>query len=123
MSLIRSRDTTPELVVRRMVHSMGYRYRLHVSSLPGKPDLVFPRLRRIIDVRGCFWHQHEGCIDSHIPKTRQGYWRPKLMGNCQRDAVNGRRLKELGWRVCVVWECEVCQRKRLARRLARFLGR
>ena len=101
---------------------MGYRYRLHVSDLPGKPDLVFPRLRRITEVQGCFWHQHPGCIDAHIPKTRQEYWEPKLSRNRQRDAINRRALSRLGWRVLVVWECEIKDTLRLARRLARFLG-
>lgn len=121
MSRIRSRDTSPEMAIRRMVHGMGYRYRLHVAGLPGKPDLVFPRLRKIIDIRGCFWHQHSGCIDSHVPKTRVEYWAPKLERNCRRDEENARKLKELGWRVYVVWECETKAMKHLGKRLARFL--
>jgi len=123
MRQIQAKNTSPELVVRRLVHSMGYRYRLHVASLPGKPDLVFPRLRRIIEVRGCFWHQHPGCIDSHIPKSRRGYWRPKLQGNTQRDANNTAKLRRLGWRVLVVWgcECEATNPRPLAGRLKRFL--
>jgi DNA mismatch endonuclease (patch repair protein) len=122
MSRIRSGDTSPELIVRRLVHGMGYRYRLHVAALPGKPDLVFPRLNRVIEVRGCFWHQHPGCIDSHIPKTRIEYWRPKLQRNQLRDADNGRKLRKLGWRLFVVWECETTDTGRLAKRLERFLG-
>jgi DNA mismatch endonuclease (patch repair protein) len=122
MSRIRSRDTSPELAVRRLVHRMGFRFRLHVPALPGKPDLVFPRLQRIIDVRGCFWHGHPGCIDSHIPRTRLEYWRPKLERNRRRDEENRRTLRRLGWRVCVVWECEVKNVKKLSRRLGRFLG-
>jgi len=122
MRRIRSRDTGPEMVVRRMVHGMGYRYRLHVGSLPGKPDLVFPRLRRIIDVRGCFWHQHGRCADSHIPKTRLEYWAPKLERNRERDRQNAKELRALGWRVCVVWECQTKDAGPLSRRLANFLG-
>jgi len=124
MRLIRAKDTTPEVTVRRIVHGMGYRYRLHVAKLPGKPDLVFARLRRIVDVRGCFWHQHPGCIDSHIPKSRRTYWRPKLRGNVRRDALHGDALKRLGWRVLVVWacECEDANLKALKKRLKRFLG-
>ena len=122
MSRIRSRDTSPEMSVRRLVHGMGFRYRLHVSSLPGKPDLVFPRLNRIIEVRGCFWHQHIGCIDSHVPKTRREYWRPKLKGNQRRDEENVRQLRRLGWRVCIVWECETNNVQKLQKRLARFLA-
>jgi len=122
MSRIRSRDTSPEMVVRRLVHRMGYRYRLHVSKLPGKPDIVLPRLKRIIDVRGCFWHQHPGCIDSHIPKSRVRYWAPKLQRNQRRDTENTRMMRRLGWRVCVVWECEAKDSKRISKLLARFLG-
>lgn len=123
MRQIKSANTAPEWIVRRLVHGMGYRYRLHVPSLPGKPDLVFPRLRRIIEVRGCFWHQHPGCIDSHIPKSRAGYWGPKLERNQQRDAENGRTLRSLAWRVSIVWECETSNTAKLAKRLARLLAR
>ncbi len=121
MSRIRSRDTSPEMIVRRLVHGMNYRFRLHVVSLPGKPDIVLPRLKRIIEVRGCFWHQHPGCIDSHIPKSRIQYWRPKLERNQRRDKENGRLLRKLGWKVLIVWECETKSIARLSRRLDRFL--
>src|ERR1043166_8713589 len=107
MRRIKSKGMRPELTVRRLVHSLGYRFRLHVLTLPGKPDLVFPRLKKIIDVRGCFWHQHGKCIDSHIPKTRVEYWRPKLLQNRRRDKKNAKELKALGWKVMVVWEGEV----------------
>ena len=103
MRMIKSKDTSPELTVRRFVHGMGYRYLLHVASLPGKPDLVFPCRKKIIEVRGCFWHQHAGCIDSHIPKSRIEYWKPKLARNESRDAVNEGQLRSQGWRVMVVW--------------------
>lgn len=99
---------------------MGYRFRLHVASLPGKPDLVFRRLMKIIEVRGCFWHQHPGCIDSHTPKTRRAYWGPKLERNRARDTANMRALRKLGWRVLIVWECQV-ETESAARRIARFL--
>lgn len=122
MRRIRSRDTSPEVAVRRMVHGMGFRFRLHAASLPGKPDIVLPRLKRIIDVRGCFWHQHPGCIDAHIPKSREDYWRPKLERNCRRDAVNARKLRRLGWRICVVWECQAEAPDKLEARLRRFLN-
>ena len=121
MSRIRSRHTSPEMIVRRLVHGMGFRYRLHVAYLPGKPDMVFPRLRKIIDVRGCFWHQHKGCIDSHIPKSRTDYWRPKLANNMRRDKENAKRLKADGWRMFTLWECELRALKALRRRLAAFL--
>jgi DNA mismatch endonuclease (patch repair protein) len=110
------------MIVRRLIHGMGYRYRLHVADLPGKPDIVLPRLKRIIEVRGCFWHQHPGCIDSHIPKSRLEYWGPKLDRNQRRDKENERKLKKLGWRVCVVWECEANAGAKISKRLARFLS-
>jgi DNA mismatch endonuclease, patch repair protein len=121
MRRIRSRSTKPEMAVRRLVHGMGYRYRLHVRTLPGKPDLVLARLRKIIEVRGCFWHQHPGCSDSHIPKTRKRYWHPKLAKNRKRDLQNLGALRQLGWKVLIVWECEVANTTRLAGRLRRFL--
>lgn len=121
MSRIRSKGMRPELIVRRLVHSMGYRFRLHAPELPGKPDIVLTRHGKIIEVRGCFWHQHGKCIDSHIPKTRIQYWRPKLQGNRRRDKKNTRELESLGWKVLVVWECEVSDRRQLKDNLSRFL--
>jgi DNA mismatch endonuclease (patch repair protein) len=121
MRRIKSKGMRPELTVRRLVHSMGYRFRLHVSDLPGKPDIVLARKKKIIEVRGCFWHQHGKCIDSHIPKSRMQYWRPKLQGNQRRDKKNTRALEALGWKVFVVWECEVLDLKRLKRDLSKFL--
>jgi len=121
MRRIKSKGMKPELTVRGLVHAMGYRFRLHVTNLPGKPDLVFPRLRKVIDVRGCFWHQHGKCIDSHIPKSRIEYWRPKLQRNRRRDKKNAQKLEALGWRVLVVWECEVGNLKRLMQTLSKFL--
>ena len=111
------------MIVRRLVHGMGYRYRLHVPALPGKPDLVLTRLKKIIEVRGCFWHQHGKCVDSHVPKSRLNYWLPKLQRNQERDFDNLNRLKDLGWRVLVVWECEVGDEMRLRKRMLRFLKR
>ena len=122
MSQIRSQDTVPEMIVRRLVHSMGYRYRLHVVKLPGKPDLVFSRLKCVIEVRGCFWHQHRGCNGSRIPKTRLEYWGPKLERNQRRDEQNMVKLRDLGWHSCIVWECETKDTGKLSKRLARFLG-
>jgi DNA mismatch endonuclease, patch repair protein len=125
MRRIRSTGTKPEKIVCRIVRAMNYRFRRHILELPGKPDIVFPRSKKIIDVRGCFWHQHKGCIDSHIPKSKAGYWRPKLRRNVRRDARNLKELKKLGWRVLVVWECQVNASKvqRLHGRLKRFLIR
>ena len=109
MAAVKSKDTTPELVVRRLVHSLGYRYRLHVRSLPGTPDLVFPRLRKIINVNGCFWHGHS-CRDGHLPKSAKKYWPKKLLCNKRRDALNDGRLRRMGWRLVVVWECRCASR-------------
>jgi DNA mismatch endonuclease (patch repair protein) len=122
MRQIKSKGMKPEMTVRKMVHAMGYRYRLHSPTLPGKPDLVFPRLKSVIEVRGCFWHQHQGCVDSHVPKSRIEYWLPKLQRNGERDRKNLQTLKNLGWRVLVLWECEVTESKNLTARLKRFLG-
>lgn len=121
MRRIKSKGMRPELTVRRLVHSMGYRFRLHVSDLPGKPDIVLTRKKKIIEVRGCFWHQHGKCVDSHIPKSRIQYWRPKLQGNQRRDKRNARALEALGWKIFVVWECEVQDLKRIKRDLSKFL--
>jgi DNA mismatch endonuclease (patch repair protein) len=104
MSRIRSKDTAPELAVRRLLHSLGYRYRLHHKDLPGKPDIVFSVRRKVIFVHGCYWHAH-GCKVAHTPKSNEAYWSPKLRRNVERDALNRARLAELGWRSFVIWEC------------------
>ncbi|MGH9455541.1 MAG: very short patch repair endonuclease [Terriglobia bacterium] len=123
MRKIRSTDTSAEMKVRRIVHGMGFRYKLHVAALPGKPDLVFPRLWKIVEVRGCFWHQHGECIDSHIPKSRASYWRPKLARNKRRDRRNEKRLRAQGWDVLILWECELADVSALRRSIRAFLGR
>jgi DNA mismatch endonuclease, patch repair protein len=123
MRRIRSCDTSPEMCVRRLVHGMGFRYRLHVANLPGKPDLVFRRLKKIIEVRGCFWHQHKKCIDSHIPKSRIDYWRPKLTRNKRRDRKNELQLREQGWDVLTLWECELKHMDLVSDQIAEFLGK
>lgn len=106
MSRIRSRDTKPELVVRRLCHSLGLRYRLHVKTLPGKPDLVFPKYHTIIQVHGCYWHCHDCKYGKVVPKTNTEKWQNKRQGNVERDKRNTLELEKLGWRVIVVWECE-----------------
>lgn len=121
MRRIRSRDTSPELRVRQLVHSMGFRYRLHVRNLPGCPDLVFPRLRKIIFVHGCFWHPHGRCRYSHIPKSNLEYWLPKLESNRLRDRRNLAALRRLGWKVLTVRECETDQMAKLSAKLRKFL--
>lgn len=121
MRAVSGKDTSAELIVRRLAHSLGYRYRLHRKSLPGTPDLVFPARRAVIFVHGCFWHQHDCRRGARIPKTRRDYWVPKLRKNQERDRLNQRRLRATGWRVLVIWECQIGKRTVLARRLRRFL--
>lgn len=121
MSAIRGKDTKPELVVRSMVHRMGYRFRLHRRDLPGKPDLVFPRLRKVLFVHGCFWHQHSGCRFATRPATRPEFWASKLDGNVLRDAKHAESLIRLGWHRGVVWECEIRDLDVLERKLRAFL--
>lgn len=128
MSRVRSKDTGPEMLVRRIVHGMGYRYRLHVRVLPGVPDLVFSSRRAAIFVHGCYWHQHPGCRLARVPKSRVEFWRTKLERNRERDSENLAALRRLGWRVLVVWECQLTGRRdtwerRLRGRLSRFLDR
>ncbi len=123
MRAIKSKNTKPEMAVRRLVHGMGYRYRLHRKDLPGKPDLTFGPRNKAIFVHGCFWHQHPGCRDARMPATRLDYWEPKLTANVVRDARNLRLLRRLGWSVAVVWECQVeSDVSAVGRRLQRFLG-
>jgi DNA mismatch endonuclease (patch repair protein) len=112
MGQISGKDTKPEMIVRRFLHSNGFRYRLHVKNLPGKPDLVLPKYNSVIFVHGCFWHAHENCKYFRIPKTRTKWWKEKLYGNKERDEKNIRQLKEVGWNVIVVWECELKSNKK-----------
>lgn len=106
MAAVKSANTAPEMVVRKLLHAAGFRFRLHRKDLPGKPDIVLPRFRTIVFVHGCFWHQHHGCRNASRPVTRSEYWNPKLDRNTVRDAANKRDLEALGWRVVLVWECE-----------------
>lgn len=107
MSGIRGKDTKPEWLVRRYLHARGLRFRLHVRDLPGKPDLVFPKYRTVVFVHGCFWHRHTGCKYATIPSTRTDFWTNKLSDNVERDQYQYDALAGLGWRVLVVWECEL----------------
>jgi DNA mismatch endonuclease, patch repair protein len=124
MRAIRSTDSKPERAVRRLVHGMGYRYRLHVKDIPGKPDLVFRPRRKVIFVHGCFWHQHRkaDCADGRTPRSRLDYWRPKLERNRERDKNARKALKKSGWRVLIIWECETHDEAHLKRRLTAFLN-
>ncbi|MEK6322697.1 MAG: very short patch repair endonuclease [Acidobacteriota bacterium] len=120
MSRVRSKNTKPELVVRQLLHSMGYRYRLHVRSVPGNPDIVFSPRRKAIFVHGCFWHRHPGCPNCRLPKSKLGFWLPKLKGNRRRDLKKQRELTKAGWQFFVVWECQVSDPS-LAHQLREFL--
>ena len=122
MSRIRGANTKPELAVRRALHAHGYRFRLHGRGLPGRPDLVFRRRRVVVFVHGCFWHRHDGCAKSRLPKSRAEYWRAKFETNVERDERNVRALAAEGWRVFVAWECEVERDETLLDRLTSFLG-
>lgn len=107
MSRIRSKDSKPEMIVRRYLFRNGFRFRLHVKSLPGKPDLVLKKYRTVIFVHGCFWHGHEGCKYFVVPKTRTEWWLSKIESNKKNDKVNKDRLQQVGWAVCEIWECEL----------------
>jgi len=123
MALVHATDTKPEMKVRRALHRAGYRYRLHRKDLPGKPDLVFPARRAIVFVHGCFWHRHAdpNCKLSRLPKSRLDFWIPKLTKNAERDAQAIKALERQGWRVLVVWECELKDIDQVVARIAEYL--
>lgn len=121
MAAIRGKDTKPELKVRRLLHSLGYRFRLHRRDLPGTPDIVLPGRRKVIEVRGCFWHDH-GCNLSSSPRTRRDYWAAKFATNRARDARNDEALRAMGWDLLVLWECGLNQVEQLEADLVSFLG-
>lgn len=123
MSLVRGKNTTPELAVRRLVHGLGFRFRLHAADLPGRPDLVFPRLRKVIFVHGCFWHGHRKCSKSRLPKSRTAYWKAKLDANKARDTRNLADIRALGWGSLVVWQCELKAQAKLVTKIDRFLSK
>lgn len=124
MALIRGRDTKPEMIVRRMLHAMGYRYRLQAKDLPGKPDIVFRGRKKVIFVHGCFWHRHPDptCKLARLPKSRLDFWEPKLEGNRVRDENNVLALEKMGWDVLVLWECELRDQEQLGNKLSGFVG-
>lgn len=123
MSRVRGKNTRPEMIVRRLVHAMGYRYRLHRRDIPGTPDLAFPSRKKVIFMHGCFWHRHPDptCKLARMPKSRLDFWGPKLRENRKRDENNLRRLENLGWQILVVWECEIRHKEQLENRLLEFL--
>lgn len=121
MRNIQSKNTAPELVLRRLLSQLGYRYRLHLPNLPGRPDIVFQSRRKVIFVHGCFWHQHSACREGRVPSSRIEYWEPKLQRNRARDASNQARLEADGWKVLVVWECQTKETGPLIEMLKHFL--
>ena len=107
MSAIKSKNTKPEIIVRKLLHSMGYRFRLHKKDLPGSPDIVLPKYKTVIFVHGCFWHRHHNCKFATTPKTRTEFWENKFKENIERDIKNQNKLKNLGWKSRIIWECEI----------------
>ena len=122
MSRVKGRDTKPELLVRSFVHRMGFRFRVHRGDLPGNPDIVLPRHGKVIFVHGCFWHGHKRCPRSKRPTTNKRFWNKKLDGNIERDKRFQRKLRRMGWKVLVVWQCETKRPERLLGKLERFLN-
>lgn len=123
MSRIRGKDTAPELVVRKIAHALGLRFRLNRKNLPGSPDLVFPRWRTAVFVHGCFWHRHPGCSRATMPQTRTDFWQPKLARNVERDRAATAALKKAGWKVAIVWECETKKPDTVSKRLQAAIKR
>ncbi len=121
MSGIKGRNTLPEIAVRRSAHGMGLRFRLHRKDLPGRPDLIFPRYRLAVFVHGCFWHRHSGCRYAYTPKSRIAFWVEKFAQNVSRDKRNEEALRNLGWRVLVIWECETRDERRVKQLLSEYI--
>ncbi|MEX2149660.1 MAG: DNA mismatch endonuclease Vsr [Steroidobacteraceae bacterium] len=121
MSRISGSDTAPERAVRSLLHKLGYRFRLHSRSLPGRPDIVLPKYRTIVFVHGCYWHRHQRCPFAYVPKTRTQFWLKKFSANVARDRRVVRTLRSVGWQVVVVWECELRNPMYLSRRLVGVL--
>ena len=124
MSNISGKDTKPEIAIRKIAHSLGYRFRLHKKDLPGKPDIVFPKYKKVIFVNGCFWHGHKNCNRSKLPTTNKIFWKEKITGNIKKDKRNYRGLKKLGWGYLIIWQCgiKVGNRNKLERKIKKFLG-
>lgn len=123
MAAVKGRDTTPELIVRNMLHKAGFRFRLHRKDLPGSPDIVLPKYQIVIFVHGCFWHQHRGCKGAERPISNRDYWQSKLDRNMARDEKNAAKLRELGWKPVVIWECETKNKMLLAEKINNFFAK
>ena len=113
MAAIKSKDTKPEIAVRKLLHSLGYRFRLHRKDLPGSPDIVLPKYKTVIFVHGCFWHRHEGCKYATNPKTRESFWNKKFEDNKKRDLEIKEKIKDIGWKSVIIWECEIKNESKL----------
>lgn len=122
MAKIRGKNTSPEIAVRKLLHSLGYRFRLHRKDLPGKPDIVLPRYKAVILVHGCFWHRHKECKYAYSPKSNVEFWQKKFDANLARDAKVEAQLLDAGWRYCIIWECEVSNLDVLREKLVAFLS-
>lgn len=123
MSRIHSKDTIPEKKVRSLLHKLGYRFRIHKNNLPGKPDIVLPKYKMIIFVHGCFWHNHQNCKKSGIPKSNTDFWKDKIEKNMERDLANIEKLKNSGWNVHVIWECETENQEKLSTVILTIFGK
>ncbi|MFH2064677.1 MAG: very short patch repair endonuclease [Pseudomonadota bacterium] len=120
MSRISGKNTKPELIVRSLLHNLGYRFRLHRIDLPGKPDITLPKYKKVIFVHGCFWHGHKGCKRSRRPTTNEKFWNKKLAGNMERDKRYYRDLRAMGWQILIVWECDTKNTEKLMHKLKRL---
>ncbi len=122
MSSVKSKDTKPEIIVRKLLHSMGYRFRLHQEDLPGSPDIVLPKYKKVIFVHGCFWHGHEGCPRATLPKTNMEFWEAKIAKNMARHAEAVQNLSRMGWKSLVIWTCEIKDLEQLSKKIRDFLS-
>lgn len=121
MSKVKQRHTKPEIAVRKLLHRLGYRFRLHSKKLPGTPDIVLPKYKSVIFVHGCFWHQHEGCRKARRPTSNVEFWNEKLDKNIERDKRKESELKDLGWKVLIIWDCEIKDEETLIKKVKKFL--
>jgi DNA mismatch endonuclease (patch repair protein) len=123
MSKITGKNTKPEIIIRKIAHSLGYRFRLHKKDLPGKPDIVFPKYKKVIFVNGCFWHGHKNCNRSKLPTTNKKFWKEKIEGNKKKDQSNYYQIKKIGWDYLIVWQCviKISNRNKLEKKIQKFL--